>query len=917
MRRDDATPARFSWARLLWIALLSVVQLESAVAQVANPTPEQLEAFRSMTPEQQRAVLEAASSGNGSSRTERAPEMPTLMQPRYEQQEAPVPVGPDRLAFGSALLLNVEIKTEENARQPVGPILVDRRQRILARNPYRLDEEGRLTLPFLPPIGLAGLTEEQAAQRLTADARLSGLNFEVTLLPVELAGVEALKPFGYDLFDQVPTTFAPATDIPVPPDYRVGPGDTVVLELFGQRTERSTLVVDRNGSLNLPGSGPLQVTGLTFDQLTAEIEKRIAEQMMGVRASVTMGQLRSIRVFVVGDARRPGNYTVSGLSTMTNALFASGGIANIGSLRNIELKRGSTTVGRLDLYDLLLRGDGSKDLQLRNGDVIFVPPIGPTVRVSGKVTRPAIYELRGKTTVEELLKLAGGPDPEADPRAVRLERIDADLRRVVLNLDLTTADRQQTLQTGDLLVVPRVLEDFTRSVSLEGHVARPGRSAWWSGMTLTDLLGSLDAFKLSADQRYVLIRREHMPDRRIEILSADATRAFRAKRSSDDPALQSGDRIVVFSMQRDRGTMLNDVLQELRLQTRDSSSPPIVTINGRVRAPGAYPLENGMTVSDLLRAGGGLDEAAYGLMAELTRFEVAGGDSRQTEVRELKLSQITSGASAADVVLQPYDLVVIKETPDWHEQGSIQLKGEVRFPGTYPVRKGETLSSVIDRAGGLTDHAFADGAVFMREEIKVQERQQIDSLAGRMQMDLGLVALQGAQSTDKNQNPAETLAIGQSLLTQLRATQPTGRLVINLQTALAQKGSDEDIQLRDGDVLVVPPLRQYVTVIGEVQNPTSHVWRRGRDEDEYVQMSGGLTSKADEDRIYVVRANGSVVPKSGGGLWFSRSKNVDMQPGDTVVAPLDAERMRPLSLWTAVSTIIYNSAVAVAAIGAL
>ncbi len=902
-------PVQLSLLRALLAVLFAVASIShSASAQ----TPEQIEAFRNLPPDQQRAILDTVGEQGGAQRRD-----PQLATP---QTTAPVPMntpgqlplpepGPPKIGAGATLLFDVSLVEDPAPTEQRRGQLNARRDRIEAGNPYRLDEDGRLALPTLPPINLSGLTDLQAAQRLNADPRLSGLRFAVTLLPLEPAGIEALEPFGYDLFEDVPTTFAPATDIPVPSDYRIGPGDNFTVELFGKKTARYQLVVGRNGSLILPEFGPIQVTGLTYDEVREEIDRRIAEQMIGVRASVTMGQLRSVRIFLVGDVVRPGSYTVSALSTITNALLASGGVSKVGSLRDIQLKRGGRTVARLDLYDLLLRGDTSQDQQLQQGDAIFVPTIGSTAGIAGQVHRPAIYEFRSGTTVADLLQLSGGTKPEADTRFARIERIDPNRERTVINLDLATAaDRARPLVAGDVVTVPRVLGD-TRGVVLEGHVSRPGPSAWREGLRLTDLLGSLQVFKLNADQRYVLIRREHLPDRRIEVISADANAAFQAKGSDRDPLLDRGDRVIVFGRQPERGAALAEVLEEMRLQARDNSPRPVVSISGRVRAPGEYPLESNMTISDLVRAGGGLDEAAHATKAELTRYEVINNESRKTDVIDIDLAGATAEADAADMQLRPYDVVVVKETPDWREQESMTLSGEVRYPGTYPIRSGETLSSVIERAGGLTEKAFPKGSAFVREELKDQEARQIETLVSRLQADLALVALQGTQ-TGKESVP-ETLAAGQSLLTQLKSAKPTGRLVIDLERALASRGSADDIELRGGDRLVVPRFKPYVTVIGEVQNATSHVWKAGLSRDEYLQLSGGTTSRADDKRIYVVRANGSVVATSAG--WFSRG-TADLEPGDTIVVPIDAERMRPLTLWTAVTTIIYNLAVAVAAV---
>ena len=910
------------------LAALTAVLPQTGLAQT-TPTSAQLETFRNLPPEQQRALLEAlGSQGRGAARRDpqlTTPETTTRPQDQARQQSNPISgsgpsdLSPPRLSAGSTLL--IQVRLDEEVFPTASPrdatqkeLLTGRRDRIGAGNPYRLDGEGRLSLPSLPPINLSGLTDAQAAQRLNYDPRLQGLYFAVTLLPVEPIGTEALKPFGYDLFDAVPTTYAPATDIPVPADYRVGPGDNITVELFGKKSDRYQLVVNRSGALTLPEFGPIQVVGLTFDQVRSEIDRRVSEQMIGVRASVTMGELRSIRIFVVGDVVRPGAYTVSSLSTITNALFTSGGVSKIGSLRNIELKRGGNTVTRLDLYDLLLQGDTSRDLPLRQGDAIFVPPIGSTAGIAGEVRRAAIYEFREGATVGQLLQLAGGLNAEADPARVRLERIGPGRERMVVDLNLASqADRARLLMAGDMIAVPKVFDD-TRGVTLEGHVLRPGRYAWRENMRLSDLLGSLQVFKPNADQRYVVIRRESVPDRQVQVISADAALAFERRGTDDDPLLQSRDRVITFSRTSDRGAALADLLDELRLQSRDNAPLPIVSVAGRVRAPGDYPLEPGMTVDDLIRAGGGLDDAAYPTAAELTRYAVVGNESRKTDIVDLDLSGAVAGGARTDMPLRPYDVLVVKETPNWREQESITLTGEVRFPGAYPIRKGETLSSVIERAGGLTDTAFTAGSIFTREELKQQERQQLDKLANRLQSDLALLAVQTTQ--ERGGNSAEALAAGQALLTQLRGTIPTGRLVIDLKSALARRSGENDIELRGGDRLMIPRLRQYVTVVGEVQNATSHVWRRGQSRDDYIQLSGGTTQRADEKRIYIVRADGSVITQAG-PFWFRRGSGTRLALGDTIVVPIDAERMRALPLWTAVSSVVSNLAITAAALGSL
>jgi protein involved in polysaccharide export with SLBB domain len=324
-----------------------------------------------------------------------------------------------------------------------------------------------------------------------------------------------------------------------------------------------------------------------------------------------------------------------------------------------------------------------------------------------------------------------------------------------------------------------------------------------------------------------------------------------------------------------------------------------------------------MRVSDLIRAGGSLDDSAYDGDAELTRYEVVDGQQRQTALLNVSLGAIRRGDLSADRLLLPYDVLVIKKTPQWEQSGNIMISGEVRFPGTYPIQRGETLSSALRRVGGLTDLAFPEGSVFIREELKVREKDQLEILSNRLQSDLAALSLEALTSSAISNNggganAAQGLAIGQQLIDQLRTTKPVGRLVINIEQVM-KGGVGSDILLRAGDKLLIPKKTQEITVLGEVQGPTSHVYRAGSTRDDYIARSGGTTQKADRKRIYVVRANGDVVTGGRNG-WFRRTQSVDMRPGDTIVVPLDTERVRGLPLWQAVTTIIYNLAVALLAV---
>jgi protein involved in polysaccharide export with SLBB domain len=431
-------------------------------------------------------------------------------------------------------------------------------------------------------------------------------------------------------------------------------------------------------------------------------------------------------------------------------------------------------------------------------------------------------------------------------------------------------------------------------------------------MRLTDLVGSLDELLPNADTRYVLVRRETGPTRTVSVVSADIAAAFAAPGSAEDLILQSRDTVYVFDLASSRDRVVEPILADLERQSNALAPQQIVKISGRVKVAGNYPLEPGMTVSDLIRAGGGFDQAAFTGEAELTRYQVVNGQRREGQLVSINIGALVAGDASADIPLQPFDQIVIKEMPEWSDQESVSIVGEVRFPGIYPIRRGETLREVIKRAGGLTDLAFSRGAVYTREDLREREQRQLQLLAERLQRDLASLSLQAAQSGESDS--AEAMSVGQSLLRDLQSTQAVGRLVINLDDVMtAETGEPSNLIVRAGDALYIPRQAQEVMVLGEVQNATSHLYRADLKRDDYIRLSGGVTQRADTARTFVVRADGSVAAGES-GRWFSRGAPRDVEQGDTIVVPIDAERMRPLTMWTAVTTIMYNIALSVAAV---
>ncbi|MDA0707406.1 MAG: SLBB domain-containing protein [Proteobacteria bacterium] len=904
---------KLSVATLALAAVLLLVSPGKAIdAQTLQPTAEQLRMLNQLPPAQREQALEALRSAQGS-QAQPVAEPTESLSPALSPVVAAKPVGEvQRAGRGSRLIIDFSPK-ESLSEQELEALQEDRAlARLRGSQNFVLDDQGVLSLLGIESIPLLGLTENDIERRLGAEALLTGFDIDARILESEPTGAEALKPFGYDIFEPNEASFDPPMTGPVPPDYVLGPGDTVRVQLFGNVNGIYEFAVTRDGILNLPEIGPVTVAGLPFSEFRADVNRRVQEMLIGTQVSVTMGELRTIRIFVLGDVNRPGSYVVDSLATISSALYRSGGISRVGSLRYIQLKRSGQVVARLDLYDLLLRGDTSGDSRLQPGDVIFVPAIGPQVSVAGAVNRPAIYETLGKASVSDIITMAGGLQPDAYPDGARIERIEAGEQRIVVSIDADSQEgRAAALKAGDLLLIPRVLPDFEDVVTLTGHVHRPGPYQWRSGMRLNDLIESALELKPGADTGYILIRREDPRNRTVSVVSANLGAALANPASPANIALQPRDTAHVFSMVFGRQRVIEPILEELQLQSRFGEPYGEVSISGNVKAPGTFPFETGMRVDDLIRAGGGLAEQAYSLHAEVARYAVVNNEYRSSEVIDIDLDAVLRGDDAANLVLQEHDNLRISRVPDWDALTTVRLEGEIKFPGDYRVRKGETLREVLERAGGLTDEAFPEGAIFLREELREREQDQIDLLAQRLEADLTSLSLEESQTTG-----AETLSMGKTLLAQLRATEAVGRLVIDLED-IAHGGDNRDligaIELREGDRLLVPKGSQAVTVIGQTQQNASHLHRPGLTQQDYIELSGGLTRRADKKLIYVVRASGAIVANNRSS-WLGRGKGTEIRPGDTIVVPLEIDRIRPLELWTSVTQILYQAAIAVTAV---
>ena len=798
-----------------------------------------------------------------------------------------------------------------------------------------------------------------------------------------------IEPFGYDVFSNAPFTFAPTMDIAIPEGYIIGSGDKLSIQVFGKENIDVEVTISREGELVFPNLGVFNVAGLTFSELKKYISSKVAERIIGVNVVVGITSLRSMRIFVLGDAFKPGPYVLSSLSSITHALFAAGGINDIGSLRNIQLKRSGKIITTLDLYDLLINGDSSNDLLLQSGDVVFIAPAGRTVSVEGEVRRPAIYELVADNDFSDVITMAGGFLPSAFAKSTIVERYNQSNLRSIVNVDLTSQKQlAEKVLEGDYIRVMKTAEMFEQSITMIGAVTRPGKYQWQQGQRIRDLLPSIDSHLLiNADLNYSLVVRETDFARNIEVLQLSLTKAITNENSADNLILLPSDKIIVFSRVEkiseeiitldmlaftqeelfkkekllakekyksklfwqkygeenslydtdveeekaaelmsqsiahmtggvveeevdikelslfSRQRLLLPIIQKLKQQGGAGKPIQLVEIDGQVKYPGVYPLSIGGRVNDLVAAAGGVDESAYLTRADITRNNITAQGVVKNSLT-VNLTEALNEEKTNNILLTSKDRLNIHKTPAWSDNHVVELRGEFVFPGKYTIRRGETLSDLVAKAGGLTSFAHVEGSVFSRIKLKELEQQNLLKLASDLRIEMASQTLTDSDSTQSYEE-------AQMMLSDLTKTQPVGRLVLDLDRIVTV--NEYDVLLENGDVLYVPTMNHSINVIGQVQVTSSHMFDKNLTADDYLAQSGGSKKRADIDRIYIIAANGSIKMMSRGN-WFNSNADDNIKPGDTIVVPLDAEYMNNLELWTSVTGIIYNSAVAIASI---
>ncbi len=649
--------------------------------------------------------------------------------------------------------------------------------------------------------------------------------------------------FGADLFRVAPSTFAPVDNVPVTPDYTIGPGDELRVQIWGEVDQRGSYVVDRTGAIAVPEVGTLHVAGLRFSQVTPFLKAQLQRVYRNFDVNVNLGQLRSIQIFVTGKARQPGSYTIGSMSTLLNALFAAGGPLPAGSLRDIELKRDGQTVVHFDLYDMILHGDKSKDVRLEPGDLIFIPDAGPQVAVMGSVRTPALYELREEKSFAQVIALAGGETNTASAGPVRVERIYRHVERSGIDIDLSR-DGSAAVQDGDILLVRSIAPRFEATVTLRGNVAQPGRRTWHAGIRVSDLI---------PDSQALITQDYYVRQNQLGLTNRDQVGA------EGSVSLQAGGGV------------------------RSGASPEAASA-GEALTRGNSRFQ---PRTDVLLSAPEIDWN-YAVIERQSDTKLT------TTLLPFNLGDVVLRHDAAqDLALLPGDVVTIFSTadirvPSAQQTKFVKLEGEFVNAGVYSVLPGETLRQLLARVGGLTPEADLFASQFTRESVQRLQRERLLEYANLLEAEatqrttaerssaVGERDLEAAQASE---------AAARSVVAQLRQQQPSGRIVMRLTPASQGVDAVSDMALEDGDRFLVPKAPSYVNVTGNVSNPSTLEYYPGQRVKDYLALAGSPNRAADKGREFILRANGAVVSRFNSHNRGGRFDDLELYPGDTIIVP--------------------------------
>ena len=750
---------------------------------------------------------------------------------------------------------------------------------------------------------------------------------------------QRLPIFGASLFRNVPSTFAPVDNIPVSPEYVIGPGDQLRIQVFGQQSQQHTVTVDRTGDIAFPDVGSFHVAGVRYSQLPAFLKTQLGRFYRNFDLSINLSQLRTIQVFVVGNARHPGSYTISSLSTLVNAVFASGGPLPQGSLRDVQLQRDGQTLVHFDLYDLILHGDKTKDVVLLPGDVIFIPPVGPQVALSGSVNNPAIYEVAPGTNVTQAIALAGGRTAVAAGDQVRIERIADHARRALADVDLERYN--PVLANGDIIEIGEILGRYQNAVTLRGNVSSPGRYVWKQGMRITDLIPGREA----------LITRDYFRRRNalgVTPLGYAPGGSDSVQGRANQQTGASGGYPQGFSNQGGANPEnasatganqaasgqaalgLGGSLNHNQINPGQNRTAAAIQSNDAALEGGRSSTPNGTggSVASALTNPSGLFPPAtdvvlsapdldwsYAVVERLDEQTLATSllpfnpgklflENDQTQNLDLKSGDIVTFFSTADL-----------RVPTSQQTRFVRLEGEFVSSGIYSVQPGETLRHLLARSGGFTPDAYLYGSEFTRQSTRRVQQQRLNEFTDSVEAQIATSSAANSQravsALDAAANDAATLQASQAVA-RLRRIQPNGRIVLAVKPDSRGIDAVPDLPLEDGDRFIVPRVPSTVAVEGQVYSANAFVFTRGRRERDYLKQAGGPDRNADKGRTFILRADGSVFSRQYGDV-----DKAHIFPGDTVVVPPQFSKTALLRNLIDISQIIGSIGLGAAAINVL
>lgn len=723
---------------------------------------------------------------------------------------------------------------------------------------------------------------------------------------VSSATGKSLRLYGYDLFGSG-NAFSAVQSAPVPAGYILGPGDELVIQVNGMFEVNERLVIDRDGRVLVPKIGPLNLAGVALNNVEKVFANHIGKTYRNFTLSVTMGRLRSIEIFVVGQARKPGRHLVSSLSSLINALFETGGPSSNGSLRAIELRRAGKTIASVDIYAFLAHGDNSKDMQLLAGDIVYIPPAGARAALLGTMNAPAIYELRNSETINQILSLSGGLPALAAPQKAQLERVDAKrtIARYVEDFALDANGLGLVLHAGDILTIFQISPQIANVVTLQGNVAAPLRYTYRPGMRVADLLsdkrllipgsywlqinqgartGNYSRPEVNLD--YATIQRLDPAALRTKTIAFNLVKAI-ALDQTENLELLSGDIVTVYSP------------GEAGPETENS-----VTIKGDVvGGTKRFVWREGFTIKDIIPSTQWLVDYYSYWQRDVARnlnndinWDYAQVIRRipaklSSKAITFNLGQAVINANPADnIKLEPGDQISLFTTaqlglPLEKRNQQVTISGEVMVPGQYQLAPGETLPELIQRAGGLSRNAFLYGVVFSRESTRVQQQENLNKSLRRIESDINsqtAAALQNVVDPEKG-NVLQSQITGQKLLlSRLQGLKASGRIALELDP---EHPKMPPIILEDGDNISVPHRPSFVGVFGEVLAESSMLHKPGHTVNDYLGKAG-LTRDADADNLFVIRADGTIEGKSTSRfIWGSDLTSKPLNPGDSIFVP--------------------------------